>query len=186
MSKPRRTRDYRLASIPSIDCLRIYRRTTSASERHKQSSITDPYNLLAAAAAVATRILPAPGLPGLLHEVHKKRVSRILKTNEVRVVKPKGEWTRGTHVFQTSRTLARHALPSIIGPTYFEAHAGRTLGQLLDSRRIIAWIQRELQNPTSLLNQRLKQSHFSELAELKRGSRWWLDVIGVRKNAESS
>lgn len=151
--------------------------------RQKTASSSD--GLIDIAVAVEMGFIPYAGLPGILHEMNRKRVLRLLEHNTVVRVKPKASTLQGTHHTKALQKLADKAITTI-GQEYWATNQHLGPRAALKTSRVIDWIKTNLENKNSPLCTGLVGSPYEDLIGLRRTKRWWLDLFGLRKKMQSN
>ncbi len=162
----------------------VTRRADPKTGKRKTASSSD--GLIDIAAAVYLGQIPSKGLPGLLLELQKDRVIRLLRKNTVKLVKPKRATVDGNHATRVASRLAQDALPVAIGPAYLEAHKQVGLKESLKTKTVIRWIKTNLEDPTSRLCCSLAGTKYQDLIGLKRNNRWWRNLLNLRQKGQSN
>lgn len=131
----------------------------------------------ALAVAVHLGLLSSEGLPGLIHYALRNRLKSLLRSNHIGWVRPKKSTLEGNHLNRMVRQELDRAWAEVIGPLYAQ-RPGFSAKRDLKKRAVARWVKASIEDPGSLLNQKLKALGYRELPELKRGLDWWEDRLG--------
>ncbi len=154
----------------------VSRKTNAKTQRQHVSSSSN--GIVDVAAQVELGLIERSGIVTLVPDEVFERARDLLEHNELREVEEKSTPAH-RQLNNRIRRMAVEALPTVIGPLYGEIHQEK-LPLALNLKRFVRWLQRELATPGSQLNLELQRHNYDDLVELKRGDRWWGDIVAIR------
>jgi prophage DNA circulation protein len=160
----------------------VRKKADPKTKKLKTSSSSD--GLIDIAAAVKLGLLPSAGLPGLLLHLKHRKILRLLEHNTVALVKPKRATTQRNHVTKATSKTAVKAMSSVLCPAYWQANKHAVTKATFKIKEVIGWIKANIENTDSTLCTSLRGTLYEDLIGTKRGRRWWLKKLNIRKSAE--
>ena len=126
------------------------------------------------------------GIPSLLPQ---SKAAKFLQNNELRPVRRHKKPAQIKAVATSPaelRALAKQAIPAI-AVYYIQEIVSRKRASEVNRKGFVYWIVREMENPSSGLNQYLRASkELSGLVGAVRGERWWLDQLRMQSKSPNT
>ncbi len=162
--------------------MRLVTRKSLKSGAAKVASSSD--GVVDYAVGVHQGVIPNAGLPSLIYMMEQGRAAKLSVANTVRKTRLKAATSQGNHRTTELKRLADEALPTILSPSYWTANRHLGVRVVLNPRYAAKWFSAEVAKEDSVVCDALRFSSYQDLVGQKRGWRWWLDRLKIRKYAE--
>lgn len=127
------------------------------------------------AAAAELGLIARVGLVAVLAAKMRTRVSRLLQANVLYPVKPKAITLAGSHRKSIERNMVAKAMPTVIGPLYWEEQQKKCVlfSSALSRGRFSKWVKAQIEQGSSQLNIDLTRQGYADISGLVRSRQWW-------------